>query len=117
MSRTRNVNDIGIMLFDQAVQMNVDEILSRRSSPVPEQPWFDLFRFERLPQQGIFEEIDLTDAQIIRGAPVAVHLVEHFGRQRTVGLRRFGWRLAVGCDSSRICSALRGSRNRGFSKR
>ena len=101
MSRTGDVNDICIMLFDEPIQMNVDEILSRRSSPVPKQPWFDLFGLERLSQQGILEEVDLTDAQIIRGAPVAVHLVEHFGRQRTVGLRRFGWPLAVGGDSSR----------------
>src|SRR6202050_4445692 len=101
MSRTGNVNDIGITLFDEAVQMNVNKILSRRSSPVSEQPWFDLFGLERLSQQGILEEIDLTDAQIIRGSPVAVHLAEHFGRQRAVGLRRFGWPLAVGGDSSR----------------
>jgi hypothetical protein len=50
MSGTGDVNDICIMLFDQAVQMNVNEVLSRRSSPVPEQPWLDLFRFERLSQ-------------------------------------------------------------------
>jgi hypothetical protein len=64
---------------------------------VPEQSWFDLFGLERLSQQGILEEVDLTDAQIIRGAPVAVHLVEHVRRQRTVGLRRFGgrWPLAA----------------------
>ena len=29
MSRTGNINDVGIMLFDEAVQMNVDEVLSR----------------------------------------------------------------------------------------
>ena len=90
MSRTGNVNDIGITLFDEAVEMNVNKILSRRSSPVPEEPWFDLLCLKRLSQQGILEEVDLTDAQIIRGSPVAVHLAEHFGRQRTVGLRRFG---------------------------
>jgi len=101
MSRTSDVNDICIMLFDEAVQVNINKILSRRSSPVSEQPWFDLFGLERLSQQGILEEIDLTDAEIIRGSPVAVHLAEHFGRQRTVGLRRFGWPFAVGSDSSR----------------
>jgi hypothetical protein len=35
---------------------------------VPEQPWFDLFRFERLPQQRVFKEVDLANAKIIRGA-------------------------------------------------
>src|SRR6202034_3186742 len=101
MSGTGNINDVCIVFFDQPIQMNVNEVLSRGSSPVPEQPWFDLFGLERLSQQGIFEEVDLTDAQIIRGSPVAVHLAEHFGRQRTVRLRRPGWTPAVGGDSSR----------------
>ena len=93
MSRTGDVNDVRIMLFDEAVQMDVDEVLSRRGSPVPEQPRLDLFRLERLAKQGIFEEVDLADAQIVRRTPVAIHLVEHFGRERTVGLRRFGFGL------------------------
>ena len=114
MSRTSDVNDICIMLFDEAVQVNINKILSRRSSPVSEQPWFDLFGLERLSQQGILEQVDLTDAQIIRSSPVAVYPAEHFGRQRTVGLRRFGWPLAAGRDSSRqsrIEDKLRGLRS------
>src|SRR5664279_1624863 len=81
--------------------MEIDEVLSGRSSPVPEQPWLNLFRFQRLSQQGIFKEIDLADAQIIRSAPVAVHLVEHRRRERT--LRGCGCRLtfAVSCDCGR----------------
>ena len=111
MSRTSDVNDICIMLSDDPIQMNVDEILSWRSSPVPEQPWLDLFCLERLSQEGILEEIDLTDAEIIRRSPVAVHLAEHFGRQWTVGLQRLGWPLAIGGHSSgqsRIEDKLRG---------
>ena len=37
MSGTGNVNDVGIMLFDEAIQMDVDEVLSWRCSPVPKQ--------------------------------------------------------------------------------
>jgi hypothetical protein len=111
MSRTSDVNDICIMLFDEPIQMNVDEILSRGSSPVPEQSWFDLFGLERLSQQGILEEIDLADAEIIRRSPVPVHLVEHVWRQGPVGLRRFSRPLAVGGDRSgqrRIKDKFRG---------
>ncbi len=100
-SGTGNINDIRIVFFDQPIQMNVDEVLSRGSSPVPEQSRFDLFGLERFSQQGILEEVDLTDAQVIRGAPVAVHLVEHVRRQRSLKLRRFGGVLAVGGDSGR----------------
>jgi hypothetical protein len=55
MSRTGNVNDIGITLFDEAVQMNVNKVLSRGSSPVSKQPWFDLLCLKRLSQEGILE--------------------------------------------------------------
>ena len=76
---------------------------------MPEQPWFDLFGFERLSQQGVFEEIDLADAQIIRGAPVAIHLVEHVGRQRTLGQPR----LWVGLPSAAIAVDRAASKTNG----
>jgi hypothetical protein len=55
---------------------------------VPEQPWFDLFGLERLSQQGVFKEVDLADAEIICGSPVAVHLVKHVWRQRSLSRLR-----------------------------
>ena len=39
---TSDIDDIRIMLFDQAIEMDIDEVLPRRSPPVPEQSWFDL---------------------------------------------------------------------------
>jgi hypothetical protein len=68
---------------------------------VPEEPGLDVFRFERFAQQGILKEVNLPNAQIIHGSPVAVHLVEHVGRQRTFGFWRFGGRSTVGGDGSR----------------
>ncbi len=38
MSGTGNINDIRIVFFDQPIQMNVNEVLSRGSSPVPNRP-------------------------------------------------------------------------------
>src|ERR1700735_2920668 len=83
-SGTGDVNEVRIMRLDEAVEMNVDEVLPRRRAPVPEQPWLDLLRFERLSQQGVFEEVDLADTEIVGCAPIAVHLVEHVWRERTV---------------------------------
>ena len=68
----RNVNDICIRFPDQPVQMNVDEILPGRCAPMPQQARLDVFFCERLAQQRIIEEIDLADAEIIRGAPIAI---------------------------------------------
>src|ERR1035438_2864006 len=69
-SRTRNVDDVRIVLFDQPVQMNIDEVLSRRGSPVTEQPWLDLFRFKWLAKQRIVKQVDLADAKIVCRTPV-----------------------------------------------
>src|ERR1700678_3547698 len=90
-----NINDICIVLFDDAIQMNVDEVLSRRSSPMPKQSGFNLCRSERFSQQGIFKKVNLPNTQIIRGAPVAVHAIEHVRRQRALGFRRSAWTVAV----------------------
>ena len=100
MPRTGDVNDVRVVLFNQPVQMNVDEILSRRSSPMAEQSRLDLLCFERFSQQGILKQVDLADAKIVRGAPVAIYLVQHLGRKRT--LRRRGSCLALAiCRNSR----------------
>src|ERR1035437_1432879 len=42
MSWSRDVNDVRIMFFDEAIQMNVNEVLPRRSSPVSEKARFYL---------------------------------------------------------------------------
>ena len=74
---------------------------------MPEQSGLNLFRFEWLSQKRIFKEIDLADAQIFSGVPIAVHLVEHVRRERTLGLRHFGWSLAVGGDGVDKASSKR----------
>src|SRR5580704_16665682 len=77
MPGTGNINDICVSFFDQAIQVNVDEVLSRRSSPVPKEPRLNLYSFERLSQKGVLKKIDLADAWVIWRAPVPVHLPQH----------------------------------------
>ena len=62
MPRAGDVNDVRVVLFNEPVQMNVDEVLSRRSPPMAEQPRLDLLRLERLAKQGILKQVDLADA-------------------------------------------------------
>ena len=75
--------------------MDVDEVLSRRSSPMPKKPWLDLCCFERLSKQRVFKQIDLPDAQVVCRPPVAIHLVEHIGRKRPFGNRSLCFNFAV----------------------
>ena len=101
MSRTRDVDDVRIVLFDEPVQMDVDEVLARRGSPVTEQPWLNLLCLERRAKKGIIKQVDLADAKIVCRAPVAIHLVQHFRREWSLGLRRSFFSLAVGCNRGR----------------
>ena len=45
-------------------------------------------RLQRLAQQRIVEQIDLTDGQIVRGAPVRVHARQEIGVDRGVTRQR-----------------------------
>ena len=67
-----NINDVGVVLANQPVEMRVDEILSRRSPPMPEQARLDVLGAQRLAQQRIRHQVDLPDGQVVGGAPVRV---------------------------------------------
>jgi hypothetical protein len=60
-ARTRDVNHLDVVLGDHAVQMGVDEVLSRRGAPMSEQPRLDVFEAQRVAQQRVVEQIDLPD--------------------------------------------------------
>lgn len=80
MAGAGDIDDVYITLFDQAIQMKVDEILARRSSPVSKQTRLDLLGLEGRAKQGVLKQIDLADAQIVCRAPVPIHFIEHVGR-------------------------------------
>src|SRR5262245_36395804 len=70
MTRTRDINHIQIMLFDNSVKMDVDEILAGGSPPVAKQAGLDVCKLQRLAQEGVVEEVDLADRQVVGGPPV-----------------------------------------------
>ena len=69
---------------DRPIEMGVDEVEPRRGSPMPEQPRLDVFRPQWFAKQGIVEQIDLADRQVIRRAPVAVEQIQVAGCRMTV---------------------------------
>ena len=71
--RTGDVKDIQIVIFDDAIEMNIDEIQPGCCPPMSEQARLDMFESEWPSQQGIFVEVNLPDGEIIRRAPVSVH--------------------------------------------
>src|SRR5206468_10882117 len=67
-----------VLFLDNAVQVGVDEIESRCGAPVTEQPRFDVRQLERLLQQRIVVEINLSDREVVRRAPPGIQLARRF---------------------------------------
>ena len=82
-------NGVQIVRFDRAVDVRVDEVETGRRAPVAEQPRLDVLGAQRLAQQGVVEQVDLTDGEIVRGAPPRVEQIELACGERTGGGPRF----------------------------
>ena len=67
-----HVDHVEVKLFDQAIEVCVDEVEAGRRAPMAEEPRLDVLLLERLAQQRVVEQIDLADGQIVGGAPVGV---------------------------------------------
>src|SRR5664279_2055130 len=76
MSRTGDVDHVQVVLFDDPVQMRVDEVLAWGRAPMAQQHVLHIRKFERPLQQGIGKEIDLADREVVRGPPVGIYLVK-----------------------------------------
>ena len=61
---------------DCAVQVGVEEVQPWGGAEVSEQARFDVLGAQRLAQQRIVEQIDLSDREIVGGAPVRVDELE-----------------------------------------
>src|SRR4029453_1016919 len=80
-SRPRDVDRTEVAVADRAVQVRVDEVEPRRGAEVPEQPRLHVLRPERLAKQRVFEQVDLANGQVVRGAPVGVEQTKLLGSQ------------------------------------
>ena len=83
-----DVDHVEIVLFDQPVEMHIDEVQAWRRAPVPQKTRLDVLLLERLTQQRIVEQVDLADGKIVGGAPVGVDKRALGFRQRAFGLRQ-----------------------------
>ena len=75
MAWTGDVDHVEIIEADRPVQMDVDEILPRRRSPMPDHERLDMRQRQRLAQHRICVEVDLTNREVVGGAPVGVELL------------------------------------------
>ena len=75
----RDVDHAQVALLDRPVEMDVEEVESRRRAPVAEQPRLHVLRQQRLAQERVVEEVDLPDGEVVRGAPVRVDAAQLVG--------------------------------------
>ncbi len=71
-TRADDVDRVQVVRPDHAVHVRVDQVESRCGAPVAEQTGLDVLGPQGLPQQGVVEQVDLTDRQVVRRAPVGV---------------------------------------------
>jgi hypothetical protein len=70
---------IEVLRLDRPVEMDIDKIEPWRGAPMAEQARLDVFDLQRLAEQRIVEEIDLSDRQIVRRPPPGMHQLRLLG--------------------------------------
>src|SRR4051812_18398514 len=60
-----DIDHVQIVLIDDAIQMRIDEIQARCRAPMSEQTRLDVSEGERLFQQRIVVQINLSDREIV----------------------------------------------------
>src|ERR1700722_12802058 len=108
--RPRHVDHVHVVFLDDPIQMRVDEILSRSRAPVPQQHALDVRKRQRLAQQRVVAQIDLSHGEVIGRAPVGIHFARGFRiewRCRSVLLHDFKTpQVGVNCSSRMLEAAI-----------
>jgi hypothetical protein len=81
--RAGDVEHVQVVLLDDPVQVNVEEVLARRGSPMAEQARLDVLELQRLLEEWVVHQVDLADGQVVRGPPVGVYLAQLLRGERT----------------------------------
>lgn len=84
MTWARNVDHVQIKSLDHSIQVNVNEVLAGRGSPVSQQPRLDMLELQGLTEEWVIIEIDLAHGEVIGGSPVGVHGFQEVGRERRI---------------------------------
>ena len=67
-----NIEHVEVVFLDDPVQMHIDEVLAGRRAPVADHQGLDMGERQRLAQQWVVVQVDLSDRQIVGRAPVGV---------------------------------------------
>ncbi|MGY4458208.1 hypothetical protein ACVWYI_002168 [Bradyrhizobium sp. LB13.1] len=79
---TADIDHAQVQRADDAVEMGINEVQTRRRAPMAEQTRLDVLGPQGLAQQRVVEQVDLPDGEIVRSAPVAIKEAEVAARRR-----------------------------------
>jgi hypothetical protein len=99
---TCEIDDVRVMLSDQAIEVDVDQAETGRCTPMAKQSRLDVLRAQRLAQQRIVEQIDLRNRQIIDRVPVALHPIQQSWIETTHGGNRVPVRGSYGAREADV---------------
>ena len=77
-ARAGDVNHVEVKLFDNAVEVGVDEVLPGYGAPMAHNFLLDVLFHQRLLQQGVVQKIELARGEIVGSAPILVHAGKQF---------------------------------------
>jgi hypothetical protein len=81
-ARADDEDRVEVVSSDRAVEVDVDEVEPGSRAPVAEQPRLDVLEPQRLAQQRVVQQVDLSDREVVRRPPVGVDAIELLGAER-----------------------------------
>jgi hypothetical protein len=75
-ARPGDEDHVEVVPLDDAIEMRIYEIESRGRPPMSQQAGLDVLQRQRLPEEGVVQQIDLADGEIVGGTPVGVDRVQ-----------------------------------------
>jgi hypothetical protein len=72
MAGAGDVDHVQIVPLDQAIQVDINEVQTRRRSPMTQKARLNVLLRQRFLEQRIVVEIDLSDRQVVGSAPVRI---------------------------------------------
>ena len=91
MTRSGDVDDVEVVLADQPVEVRVDQVEARRRAPMTEETGLHVLRAERFGQQGVVEQVDLPDREVVGRPPPGVDACHLVDRERAGLSGRHRW--------------------------
>ena len=78
---TGKKDEVEVKLLDDAVEVDIDEVLSGNGTPVADDLLLDLIARQRFPEKRVLQHVELCRREVVRRAPVSIHFLKILIRQ------------------------------------